>query len=117
MPRTVLIAAHVAWPTGILVLRLITRVRRRCLAAAGVGWLAAVVVATTAPPTSRALPVGLVLGAGIAIGGCFATARGVTFTWEQQQTYWAYDGKIPPGDRLVEVLTGLVGLIGVIALA
>lgn len=108
---------HVAWPAAILLLRLITRVRRRRLAAAGIGWLAAVVVATTTTPTSRVLPIGLILGAGIALGGCLATARGVTFTWAQQQTYWAYDGKIPPGDRLVEVLTGLVGLIGVIALA
>ncbi|RZU13505.1 hypothetical protein EV645_4347 [Kribbella rubisoli] len=117
MPRSVLIAAYVAWPLGAVVVRLLTRVRRRCLAAIGVGWIAALVLATTATPAERVIPIGLIVGSGIAATLCLATARGVTFTFAQDETYWVYDGKIPVGDRLVEVLSVLAGVVGVIGLA
>lgn len=116
MPRSVLIATYVAWPVGVVVLRLLTRARRRCLAATGVGVLVALVLATTATPADRTIPIGLIVGAGVAVALCLATARGLTFTWAQNETYWVYDGKIPLGDRLVEVLSLLAGVVGVIGL-
>lgn len=81
MPRSVLIATYVAWPVGVVVLRLLTRAR-------------------------------LIVGSGVAVALWLATARGLTFTWAQDETYWVYD----VGDRLVEVLSLLAGVVGVIGL-
>ncbi|TDO59930.1 hypothetical protein EV651_108278 [Kribbella sp. VKM Ac-2571] len=117
MPRSVLLAAYVAWPAGVLVLRLVMRVRTRCLVVTGLGCLVALVLATTATPTTVAVPLGLFLGGVVAAGGCLATARGVTFTFDQNTTYWEYDGKIPVGDRLVEILGALAAILGIVALA
>ena len=117
MPHSVVLGTYVAWPVGVVVLRLAMMVRRRCLAATGVGWLAALVVGTTATPASSGVPAGLIIGGGAAVGLCLATARGMTFTWAPDETYWVYEGKIPTGDRLVEVLSLLAAVVGVVGLA
>ena len=116
MPRSVLHAAYVAWPAAVVALRLLTHVRRRCLIVAGLGYVIALALATTATPASVAVPLGLFVGGLVAVGGCLATARGVTFTVDQDTTYWQYDGKIPVGDRLVEVLGALVAIVGLVAM-
>ncbi|MGZ0149513.1 hypothetical protein ACXJJ3_20785 [Kribbella sp. WER1] len=112
MPRIVLLAAYVAWPAGVAVLRLTAHARGRCLIFTGVGYLVALVIATTATPSSTAVPLGLVLGGLIGAGLCLGTGRGLTFNFDQETTYWAYGGKIPLGDRLVEVLGVLVAICG-----
>ncbi|WP_410788747.1 hypothetical protein [Kribbella sp. C-35] len=116
MPRSVLLAAYVARPAGAVVLRLVARTRARCLLGTGLGYLVALVLATTATPTTVAVPLGLFVGGVAAVIGCLATGRGVTFTFDQDTTYWEYDGKIPVGDRLVEILGALVAILGVVAL-
>ncbi|GAA1602780.1 hypothetical protein GCM10009804_69070 [Kribbella hippodromi] len=97
-------------------MRLLTRIRPRCLVATGLGYLIALVLATTATPAARMIPVGLIVGAGVAVGGCLGTARGVVFTWDQQQTHGAYEGQIPVGDRLAEIWSAVIGVAGVLAL-
>ncbi|MGW6196297.1 hypothetical protein ACWF0M_09125 [Kribbella sp. NPDC055110] len=42
MPRSVLLAAYVAWPAGAVLLRLVARARARCLIGTGLGYLVAV---------------------------------------------------------------------------
>ncbi len=116
MPRFVLIAAYVAWPTALVLLRLITPVRPRCLAVLAGSWLAATVLATTATPATLAVPLGLIVGAGIGLGIYAAVSRGVTFTWEPNRTYSVYDGKIPVGDRVALAITAVAGLVGVLGL-
>jgi hypothetical protein len=116
VPRSVLIATYVAWPAGVVVLRLVARARGRCLFFSGVGYLVALVIGTTATPTSAGIPVGLFVGALVAVVTCLATGHGITFNIDPDTTYWEYDGKIPLGDRLVEILGVLVAVIGGIAL-
>ncbi|MGW5190482.1 hypothetical protein ACWEOO_14575 [Kribbella sp. NPDC004138] len=116
MPHSVLIAAYVGWPAGVVVLRLVMRVRTRCLVVTGLGVLAGLAIATTAMPARAAVPLGLLVGPVIAVGGCLATARGVTFTFDQDATYRKYAGTIPLGDRLVEALSALVAVVGAVAL-
>ena len=117
MPRSVLVAAYVAWPAGAVLLRLVARARARCLIVTGLAILVALVLATTATPTTVAVPLGLFVGGVLAVIVCLATGRGVTFTVDQNTTYWEYDGKIPVGDRLVEILGALAAVLGVVALA
>ncbi|NUR97165.1 MAG: hypothetical protein HOV67_18145 [Kribbellaceae bacterium] len=112
MPRSVLLAAYVAWPAGVILLRLAAHTRGRCLVFTGLGYLVALVIATTATPSSTAVPLGLMLGGLIAAGLCLATGHGLTFTIDPDTTYWEYDGKIPLGDRLAEILGGLVAIVG-----
>ncbi len=112
MPRSLLVAAYVAWPAAVVALRLITRVHRRCLVVIGAGCLISLVVGTTATPTHIGIPLGLLLGAGIGLGICLATARGVTFMYAPDATYWEYNGKIPTGDRLAELVTAVVAVVG-----
>lgn len=112
MPHTVLLATYVVWPAGVLVLRLAAHTRGRCLVFTGLGYLVALVIATTATPSSVAVPLGLMLGGAIGAGLCLATGHGITFTIDPNTTYREYDGKIPLGDRLVEVLGGLVAVAG-----
>ncbi|MFF0266374.1 hypothetical protein [Kribbella sp. NPDC004536] len=116
MPRTVLLAAYVAWPAGVVVLRLTAHTRGRCLVFTGVGYLVALVIATTATPSSVAVPLGLMLGGLIAVVMCLNTGHGLTPKHDPGTTYWAYDGKIPRGDRLVEVLGALVAICGGVSL-
>ena len=116
MPRTVLLAAYVAWPVGVALLRLVAHARARCLIFTGLGYLLALVIATTATPSSVAVPLGLMLGGAAGAGLCLATGHGITLTIDPDTTYWEYDGKIPVGDRLVEVLGGLVAVAGGLAL-
>jgi hypothetical protein len=116
VPRFVLIATYVAWPATVALLRLVTPVRRRCLAVLAGGWLAATVLATTATPATRAVPLGLAVGAGLALGIWPAISRGVTFTFAPDRRYWAYDGKIPVGDRVALAITAGAGLVGVLGL-
>ncbi|HWD79217.1 MAG TPA: hypothetical protein VG497_10045 [Kribbella sp.] len=117
MPRSALLAAYVAWPAGVVVLRLVAHTRGRCLVFTGLGYLVALVIATTATPSSVAVPLGLTLGGAAGAGLCLATGHGITLTIDPDTTYWEYDGKIPLGDRLVEVLGGLVAVAGGVALA
>ncbi|WP_427886842.1 hypothetical protein ACQHIV_28685 [Kribbella sp. GL6] len=112
MPRTVLLAAYVAWPTGVALLRLVAHARGRCLVFTGAGYLIALVIATTATPSSVAVPLGLMLGGVIGAVLCLGTGHGLTFTFDPETTYWVYEGKIPRGDRLVEVLNVLVAICG-----
>jgi hypothetical protein len=114
VPRFVLIATYVAWPAAVVLLRLVTPVRPRCLAVLAGGWLVATVLATTATPATRAVPMGLVVGAGLALGIWPAISRGVTFTMAQDRTYAPYDGKIPVGDRVALAITAVAGLVGVL---
>lgn len=116
MPRFVLIAAYVAWPVGVVVVRLVTPVRLRCLLMAAAGWLAALAVGTTGTPAERALPAGLLAGAGVGLGAQLMVARGVTFEWEPERIYDAYDGKIPVGEWVVLGLAGVAGLVGLAGL-
>jgi hypothetical protein len=67
-------------------------------------------------PASRAEPLGLIVGAEIGLGIWAAISRGVVFTWQPDRTYWAYDGKIPVGDRVALAITGVAGLVGVLGL-
>ncbi|MFD7153627.1 hypothetical protein ACFV9C_03460 [Kribbella sp. NPDC059898] len=62
MPHTVLLAAYVVWPAGVVLLRLTAHTRGRCLVFTSVGYLVALVIATTATPSSVAVPLGLMLG-------------------------------------------------------
>src|SRR5207247_5236319 len=87
VPRFVLIAAYVAWPTALVLLRLITPVRPRCLMVLARGWLAATVLATTVTPAARAVPLGLIAGAGLALGIWPEISLGVTFTMAADEVY------------------------------
>jgi hypothetical protein len=116
VPRFILIAAYVAWPAGVLAVRLMTPVRLRCLLVAAAGWLAALAVGTTGTPALRALPGGLVAGAGLGLALQLMVARGVTFEWDPGRTYDVYDGKIPVGEWVVLGLAGVAGLVGLTGL-
>ncbi|GAB2664811.1 hypothetical protein GCM10009743_46210 [Kribbella swartbergensis] len=85
------------------------------MAAAG-GWLAALAVGTTGTPAERAMPAGLLVGAGLGLAAQLMVARGVTFEWEPARTYDAYDGKIAVGEWVVLGLAGVVCLVGVAGL-
>jgi hypothetical protein len=117
VPRSVLLAAYVAWPVGVVLLRLMASARARCLIFTGLGYLVALVIATTATPSTSAVPLGLLLGGLTGAGLCLATGHGITFNFDQNTTYWEYDGKIPVGDRLVELLGGLIAVTGGVALS
>lgn len=116
MPHSALLAAYVAWPAAAAALRLVAHARGRCLVFTGVGYLVALVIATTATPSSVGVPLGLILGGFGAAGLCLATGHGMTFNFDPDTTYWEYDGKIPVGDRLVEILGGLVAIVGLVAM-
>lgn len=114
MSRPFLIGLYVAWPLVIGVVRVTARVRRRFVLLSAGGWLGAAVIATTAQPTDRGLVVGLVCGVTVSLCGWLATSRGVTFTWEQDKTYWPDNGPIPTGEKVAAALMTLLGLFGLV---
>ena len=90
------------------------RVRRRFVLVSAAGWLGAAVIATTARPADRALVVGLVCGVAVSLCGWLATSRGVTFTWEQDKTYWPDSEPIPTGEKVAAALITLLSLFGLV---
>lgn len=69
------------WLVALVVVGLRRAVRPRVLVTSGLGLLTSLVVTTTATPTEQGVPLGLLLGTGVAIALTLATRRGVTFTW------------------------------------
>jgi hypothetical protein len=112
MSRAVLIGLYVAWPVIVGVVCASARIRRRFLLLSAAGWLGAVAVATNAQPPARALVVGLVFGVASSLGLWLATARGVTFTWMQNKTYWSESNPVPAGEKVAAALVAAMGVIG-----
>jgi hypothetical protein len=77
------------------------------------GWLGAAAIAITAHPADRALVIGLVFGVVASLSGWLATSRGVTFTWEQDKTYWPDHTPMPTGEKVAASVVALVGLLGI----
>jgi hypothetical protein len=98
------------------VIRALTRLRIRFLLVTAAAWLVALVIATTAHPTDRALPAGLIAGTLGSLGLWFATAQGITFTWAQDTTYWPDDTKTPKGEWLAATYLTLIATTATIAL-
>ncbi|MFK4086390.1 hypothetical protein ACI2LF_19930 [Kribbella sp. NPDC020789] len=105
------LVAELLWLLGVLAVA--RRVRPRLLLTSGIGWLAAVVISTTATPVERGVPVGLVVGAGIALGWSLATRSGVTVSWEPDKVYDRDDGPKPQMETVVLVGTGVLAVLGV----
>jgi len=117
VPRWILIALYVAWPVGVGVIRALTRLRTRFLLITTAAWLVALVVATTAHPTDRALPAGLLAGTLGSLGLWLATSNGVNFELNSHKTYWPDDAGAPKGERLAATLLALIALTAVATLA
>ena len=103
----VLVGLQALWLVTLIAVGLLQAVRRRLLVTSGLGLLISLVVSTTASPTERALPLGVALGAGAAVGLSLATRRGVTFTWMPDKVYWLDDKRPAPTEDLILLMTAL----------
>jgi heme A synthase len=109
--RALLIGLYVAWPVVIAVVR--ARVRRRFVGVSALGWLGAVVIATTAEPTGKGLVVGLPIGVGLFLLAWIVTFDGITFEWDSSKTYGADPRPAPTGEKMAALLLTLLGLSGI----
>jgi hypothetical protein len=99
--------AQALWLLALVAVGLRRAVRVRALVTSGIGLLISLVVSTTATPPEKAVPVGVMIGSGIALFLAFATRRGVTFTWEPDTEYWPDYKRPPRTENLLLVLAGL----------
>ncbi|MFB6718578.1 hypothetical protein ACFCV3_00370 [Kribbella sp. NPDC056345] len=104
-------AIELLWVLGLL--SVVWRVRPRLLLTSGIGWVAAMVISSTASPAERGVPVGLMVGAGIAVGLSLATRSGVTLEVEPNKVYDRDDGPKPRMETVVLVGTAVFALVGV----
>lgn len=104
-------AAELLWVLGLV--SVWRRVRARLLLTSGIGWLAAMVISTTGTPTELAVPIGLSVGAGIALMWSLATRTEVSVTWAPGKVYNRDDGPKPPMETVVLVGTGVLLVIGI----
>ncbi len=104
-------AVELLWVLGLL--SVVWRVRPRLLLTSGIGWVAAMVISSTAVPAERGVPVGLMVGAGIAVGLSLATRSGVTVEVEPDKAYNRDDGPKPRMETAVLVATAVFALVGV----
>ncbi|MGW6279986.1 hypothetical protein [Kribbella sp. NPDC055071] len=95
------------WFVVLAVVGLRRAVRFRALVTHGIGLLVSLVVTTTATPPEKAVPIGVMIGTGIAIGLSLATRHGVTFTWQPDTEYWPDDKRPPRPENLLLALAAL----------
>jgi hypothetical protein len=111
MSRPLLIGLYVAWPVVIAVVR--ARVRRRFVAVSAMGWLGALVIATTAEPAGKGLVVGLPVGAVLFLLAWMVTFDGITFEWDHSKTYGEDPRPAPTAEKVAALLVTLLGLSGI----
>ncbi|GAB3929055.1 hypothetical protein GCM10029976_027980 [Kribbella albertanoniae] len=104
-------ALELLWVLGLVAV--MRRVRPRLLLTSGIGWVAAMVISSTAVPAERGVPVGLMVGAGIAVGLSLATRSGVSLEVEPNKVYNRDDGPKPRMETVVLVATAVFALVGV----
>jgi hypothetical protein len=105
-----LIALYAAWPAGLVLIRWVSRIRKRFLLLSAAGWLGSLVIATTGQPPGNALPAGLAAGAGASLILWWFVLRGVTFTFASDKTYWVDEARLPRGELLAAAFVGAIGL-------
>jgi hypothetical protein len=71
------------------------------------------VISTTGVPAESAVPMGLTVGAGIALMWSLATRSGVTLSFVPDKVYDQDDGPKPRMETVVLVATGILGVIGI----
>jgi hypothetical protein len=102
-----LVGLQALWFVVLVAVGLLRAVRRRVLVTSGLGLLISLVVSTTATPAERGFPLGVALGAGVAVGLSLATRSGVTFTWMPDEVYWSDEKRPPLTENLILLLTAL----------
>ncbi|TDD46220.1 hypothetical protein E1263_37040 [Kribbella antibiotica] len=107
-------ALELLWVLGLVAVW--QRVRPRLLLTSGIGWLAAMVVSTTATPAERGVPLGLAVGAGIALVLSLSTRSGVTFEMNPGKVYHRDDSPKPKMETAVVVATAGLLVAGVVLL-
>jgi hypothetical protein len=95
------------WLMVLVAVGLLRAIRPRVLVTSGLGLLISLVVSTTATPTEQGVPVGIMLGTGVAVGLSLATRHGVTFTWMPDTEYWPDEERPPVTENLLLVMTAL----------
>ncbi|MFC9693027.1 hypothetical protein ACFTSF_31040 [Kribbella sp. NPDC056951] len=108
------LAVELVWVLGLLAVA--RRVRPRLLVTSGIGWLAAMLVSSTAVPVERGVPVGLAVGAGIAVVVSLSTRSGVSLEWAPNKVYDRDDGPKPRMETAVLVVTAVFGVVGIVLL-
>ncbi|WP_344154283.1 hypothetical protein [Kribbella yunnanensis] len=107
-------AVELLWLLGLFAV--VRRVRPRLLLTSGIGWLAAMVISTTAVPSERGVPVGLAVGAGIAVVVSLSTRSGVSLEWAPNKVYDRDDGPKPRMETAVLLVTAVFGVVGIVLL-
>ncbi|TCO41061.1 hypothetical protein EV646_116153 [Kribbella antiqua] len=112
----VLVGLQALWLVALVAVGLLRAVRHRVLVTSGLGVVISLVVSTTATPMERGLPLGVALGAGVAVGLSLATRSGVTFTWMPDKVYWLDEKRPPMTENLILLLTALCCCVAAAAL-
>lgn len=89
------------------------QVRPRLLLTSGIGWVIAMAISTTATPTGRGVPLGLAVGAGLALMWSLLTRSGVRLEFDPDKVYDRDDGPKPRMETVVLVGTGVLAVVGV----
>ena len=95
------------WLLALVVVGLLRAVRSRVLMTSGLGLLISLVISTTATPAEQAVPLGVMLGTGVAVGLSLFTRHGVTFTWMPDTEYWPDEKRPPVTENLLLLMTAL----------
>lgn len=104
----------VAWPLVLAAAKLVAHVRWRFVFVFAAGWLAALVVATTAEPRPRAAMIGLALGAGGAVVIWLAVRTGVRLTWMPGEVFLRDDNPTPKSEYIVAAAIAIAALVGLL---
>lgn len=103
----IVVGIEAFWFVSLLAVGVLHAVRHRVLVTSGLGWLLSAIISTTGKPLEAALPLGLLIGSGAAVGLSLATRRGVTFTWMPDKVYWLDEGRRPFAENVLMMLTSL----------
>lgn len=95
------------WLVALVTVGTLRAVRARVLVTSGLGLLISLVVSTTATPPEQAVPLGVMLGTGAAVGLWLATRHEVTFTWAPGKVYWPDERRPPATEKLLLLMTTL----------
>ncbi|MDX2974674.1 hypothetical protein [Kribbella solani] len=104
-----------AWPLILVAAKLVARLRWRFVLVFAVGWLTALVIATTGEPHSRAAMIGPVFGAVGAVFVWLVTRRGVRLTWMPGEVFLRDDNPTPKVEYVVAAVIAIAALASLLA--
>lgn len=110
MRTFVLATLYCVWPAGVILARILARLRIRFQLINGASWLVALVIGTAGSPADKALPAGLIAGAIGCLFTWYATTAGITFEFAPKKVYEVEEGKVPRAEFVVGALVALIGV-------